>query len=77
MYENLLNINRKLSVVLSMLLLLALIATPMAAELVAEHKSAVLVIVSILAGTVLLDRLLAKLAMDEALRQYMSEPDQA
>lgn len=76
MYNNLLTLNRVFSVVASVVLLVALLIPALQEVLGMSNPRVLTVALAILAGSILLDRKLAKLAMGESLSSMVTRSDE-
>lgn len=77
MYSKLSKLNRFASVALSLLLLATLVYDPLFTAMQFDKAEMLVAYAAVLAGTVLMDRKLARLSMNEALRSYMGKPGQS
>jgi len=76
MYNNLLTLNRVFSVVASVVLLVALLIPALQEALGMSNPRVLTVSLAVLAGSILLDRKLAKLAMAESLSSMVKRSDE-
>jgi len=76
MYNNLLTLNRVFSVLASVVLLVALLIPALKEVLGLSDPRVLTVALAILAGSILLDRKLAKLAMAESLSSMVNRSDE-